>query len=46
MSWHSWTEGGWQTGWKTVNQPSGWRFKPLYEIGNETYTVYFPVTDT
>ncbi|HET6484869.1 MAG TPA: beta-L-arabinofuranosidase domain-containing protein [Spirochaetia bacterium] len=33
----------WQTGWKTVNQPIGWRFKPLYEIGNERYTVYFPV---
>jgi DUF1680 family protein len=33
----------WQNGWRTVNQPTGWRFKPLYEIGNETYTVYFPV---
>jgi uncharacterized protein len=34
---------GWQSGWHTVNQPVGWRFKPLAEIGHETYTVYFPV---
>ena len=33
----------WKNGWRTVNQPVGWRFKPLYEIGNEVYTVYFPV---
>lgn len=33
----------WKPGWRTANQPVGWRFKPLYEIGNETYTVYFPV---
>ncbi len=33
----------WQSGWHTVNQPVGWRFKPLYQVGNETYTVYFPV---
>jgi len=35
----------WKNGWKTVNQPVGWRFKPLYEIGNEVYTVYFPVRE-
>ncbi len=40
LQWLSWTNG-----WKTVNQPIGWKFKPLYEIGNETYTVYFPVKD-
>ncbi|MBE0696900.1 MAG: glycoside hydrolase family 127 protein, partial [Anaerolineaceae bacterium] len=33
----------WKRGWRTVNQPVGWKFKPLYEIGNEVYTVYFPV---
>ncbi len=33
----------WQGGWRTVHQPVGWRFKPLKDIGNETYTVYFPV---
>lgn len=33
----------WKSGWRTVNQPVGWRFKPLYEIGREIYTVYFPV---
>ena len=33
----------WKNGWRTVNQPVGWKFKPLYEIGNEIYTVYFPV---
>lgn len=34
----------WKNGWRTVDQTVGWRFKPLYEIGNEVYTVYFPVT--
>jgi len=33
----------WKNSWRTVDQPVGWRFKPLYEIGNEHYTVYFPV---
>ena len=33
----------WKNGWRTVDQPVGWRFKPLYEIGNDVYTVYFPV---
>jgi hypothetical protein len=35
----------WKSGWRTVNQPVGWRFKPLHEIGNEVYTVYFPVVN-
>lgn len=33
----------WQDGWKTVNQPVNFVFKPLYEIGYETYTTYFPI---
>jgi hypothetical protein len=33
----------WKNGWRTVNQPVNFRFKPLNEIGNEVYTVYFPV---
>jgi hypothetical protein len=33
----------WKNGWRTVDQPVGWRFKPLYEIGHDVYTVYFPV---
>lgn len=36
----------WKTGWKTYRQPFGIRFKPLYEIGHERYTVYFPVVNT
>ncbi len=34
----------WKNGWRTVGQPIGWKFKPLYEIGNEIYTVYFPIS--
>ena len=34
----------WKNGWRTIDQPVGWRFIPLYEIGREIYTVYFPVT--
>ncbi|HHY82017.1 MAG TPA: hypothetical protein GX505_04975 [Clostridiales bacterium] len=33
----------WQENWKTVNQPVNFIFKPLYEIGYETYTTYFPI---
>jgi hypothetical protein len=36
--WQTWTNN-----WRTVEQPVGWRFKPLYEIGHEIYTLYFPV---
>lgn len=35
--------GDWQNTFRTVNQPVGFRFVPLYEIGYETYTVYFQV---
>jgi uncharacterized protein len=33
----------WKGGWRTIHQSVGWRFKPLYQIGNEVYTVYFPI---
>lgn len=36
--WYEWTGL-----YKTVNQMRGFYFKPLKEIGNQTYTVYFPV---
>ncbi|WP_028612022.1 beta-L-arabinofuranosidase domain-containing protein [Paenibacillus harenae] len=36
--------GWWNPGhYKTVGQDRGFRFIPLYEIKDETYTVYFPV---
>lgn len=35
--------GTWQQGYKTVHQPVNFFLKPLYQIGTETYTVYFPV---
>lgn len=36
--WYEWTNL-----YRTVNQMRGFYFKPLKEIGNQTYTVYFPV---
>ena len=33
----------WRAGFKTYHQPFGIRFVPLYTIGNEKYTIYFPV---
>jgi len=33
----------WLGGYRTVNQERGLRFKPLYEITDERYTVYFPI---
>lgn len=33
----------WRSGWKTHHQPFGIEFVPLYQIGHEQYTVYFPV---
>lgn len=33
----------WLSGYRTYGQPQNIRFKPLYEITDETYTVYFPV---
>lgn len=35
----------WNNNFRTVNQPIGLKFKPLYEIGNEVYTVYFQVKE-
>ena len=36
----------WRPGYRTCNQERGFRFVPLYEIGDERYTVYFPVRET
>ena len=33
----------WRPRWKTYHQPFGIEFRPLYGIGHEAYTVYFPV---
>ncbi len=35
--------GTWLSGYRTKNQEFSIRFKPLYEIIDEKYTVYFPV---
>jgi DUF1680 family protein len=35
--------GNWLPGYRTRNQPFGLRFKPLYEITDEAYAVYFPI---
>jgi len=33
----------WGSQYQTVGQPVNFVFKPLYDIGNETYTIYFPI---
>lgn len=33
----------WRDSYRTINQPVGFRFRPLYQIGFEPYTVYFQV---
>ena len=33
----------WQANFRTINQPINFRFVPLYNVGHEEYTVYFPV---
>ena len=33
----------WLAGYTTKDQPSNFRLKPLYEIRDEPYTVYFPI---
>ena len=33
----------WRSDYRTINQDRGLRFKPLHEIVDESYTVYFPV---
>ena len=38
--WQEWTDY-----WKTVNQPVNIEFMPLYQIGNQPYTVYFPIQE-
>lgn len=37
--------GNWTSSYKTVNQMRGFYFKPLKDIGNQDYTVYFPVKE-
>ncbi|MBN9386756.1 MAG: glycoside hydrolase family 127 protein [Chloroflexi bacterium] len=34
----------WLSGYRTVGQPQAIRFKPLYEVVDELYTVYFPIS--
>jgi DUF1680 family protein len=33
----------WGSQYQTVGQPVNFLFKPLYDVGNEDYTVYFPI---
>ncbi len=35
--------GTWLPGYRARHQDRGLRFKPLYDIADETYTVYFPI---
>lgn len=35
--------GSWKTTYRLKNQERGMRFWPLYEVGYDRYTVYFPV---
>ena len=35
--------GSWKDTFKTVGQDRGIRFLPLYQVGYETYTIYFPL---
>jgi DUF1680 family protein len=34
---------GWLSGYRTVNQERGFKFIPLYEVIDQTYSVYFPI---
>jgi len=35
--------GQWLSGYRTFGQPVGMRFKPMHEIVDEPYTIYFPL---
>ena len=35
----------WGSQYQTTGQPVNFVFKPLYDIGNETYTIYFPIEE-
>lgn len=35
----------WLPGWRTVGQGTNLRFRPLYEVTDSPYTLYFPVKD-
>lgn len=38
--------GWWSAGtYRTVGQPAGFRFIPISQVRDETYSVYFPVVD-
>jgi len=38
--WHDWSNQ-----YKTIGQPINFVFKPIYDIGFDKYTVYFPMTE-
>ena len=33
----------WQNQYQTTGQPINFTFKPLYDVGHEKYTIYFPI---
>jgi len=35
----------WRSGYRTTGQPQNIRFIPLYEIRDECYAVYFPISE-
>ncbi len=35
--------GTWKNGYRTIGQPENFHFRPLYEVIDEAYTVYFPL---
>ena len=35
----------WQPTYQTIGQPVNFNFKPLYDIGHEKYTIYFPIEE-
>ena len=37
--------GSWKSTFRTVGQERGIRFVPLYEVGYDRYSIYFPVKE-
>lgn len=35
--------GSWLQGWRTTGQPQNVRLKPLYDVVDEPFTIYFPI---
>jgi len=35
----------WGTQYQTIGQPVNFVFKPLYDVGREVYTIYFPIEE-